>query len=181
LAALMLALRLALAAVFIPAGLAKLLNLAAFARAVANYRLLPPAAVRPVATTLPWLELAAGVLLLLGLGTGPVAAALAVLLLAFALAVSVNLLRGRRIDCGCFTGPGPRQITWATVARNLGLSAVAAWAALIPPARPGSSEAAAVVVLTLAVLLAFRLAGAALTMARAEAALSRSLATIRQR
>jgi hypothetical protein len=170
------AIRLALAAVFIPAGLAKLLNREAFARAVANYRLLPPAAVRPVARTLPVLELGAGLLLLAGLGTRLVAATLAVLLVAFALAVSVNLLRGRRIDCGCFTGPGPREITWATVARNAGLSAVAVWLAAAQPATLGGSDSAAVAVLTLTLLLSFRLAGAALTTARADAALTRALA-----
>ena len=175
-AALALASRLALAVLFVLAGLAKLLNLAAFTRAVANYRLLPTAAVRPVATALPGLELATGLLLLLGLGTRPVAATLALMLLGFALAVSVNLLRGRRIDCGCFTGPGPRRITWATVARNLGLAAVAAWLALATPAPLEESGTGAVVVLTLTVLAAARLAATVLATLRASAALDRSLA-----
>ena len=122
------------------AGLAKLANLDAFTRAVANYRLLP----------------AAGALPLAGVATRLVALALAALLLAFAAAVAVNLRRGRRIDCGCFTGPGPREITCATVARNLAMS----------------TAAAAVLALTL--LCAGRLATAALELTRARTALDRA-------
>lgn len=130
----LLALRLATAVVFLLAGLAKLANLDAFTRAVANYRLLPVRAVRPVARDLPAAEVAAGALLAAGVATRLVALALAAMLLAFAVAVAVNLRRGCRIDCGCFTGPGPREITWATVARNLVMSAGAVLLAARPPA-----------------------------------------------
>jgi uncharacterized membrane protein YphA (DoxX/SURF4 family) len=179
----LLALRLAIAVVFLLAGLAKLANLDAFTRAVANYRLLPARAVRPVARALPAAEVAAGVLLLTGVATRLVALALAALLLAFAAAVAVNLRRGRRIDCGCFTGPGPREITWATVARNLAMSAGAVLLAARPPAAlslwagPGAgghlagTAAAAAACTALVALCATRLAGAALELTRAEAAL----------
>ncbi len=89
--------RFALAVLFLTAGLAKLSAPAEFARAVANYRLLPSGPAGAVATWLPRLEVAAAVLLGLGLATTLAGVVLAGLLLAFTAAVAVNLLRGREI------------------------------------------------------------------------------------
>lgn len=116
---------LVLAAVFGPAAVAKLRAPEAFAGVVENYRLLPPALVRPAALALPPVELAAALGLLLP-ATRPYAAAAAVaLLLVFAAAMGVNLARGRRdIDCGCFVSPLRQKVSWALVARNLALAAL---------------------------------------------------------
>jgi uncharacterized membrane protein YphA (DoxX/SURF4 family) len=127
--------RFALVILFLSAGLAKLSASEEFARAVRNYDLLPARWVAPVATWLPRLEVAAALLLGLGVLTTVVAAGLAGLLLVFTAAVAVNLVRGREIDCGCFGSSAPRRITWATVARNLALTALAALVvAWSPPA-----------------------------------------------
>jgi uncharacterized membrane protein YphA (DoxX/SURF4 family) len=131
-----LAAQLALAAVFVRSGLAKLASPDEFVRAVANYRLLPPLLNGPVARGLPVAEVAAGGLLLLGVGAGPVALLLAILLVAFSVAVAINLSRGRRIECGC-RGAAPSRITWAHVAGNLVLAA----AALMVTAQPLRSPA----------------------------------------
>jgi uncharacterized membrane protein YphA (DoxX/SURF4 family) len=121
-----LAARFVLATVFGLAGVAKLSARAAFASAVAKYELLPERLVRPVALAIPPLEVAGGSLLALGLATQPVAALLGLALCAFTAAAATALLRGKSLDCGCFGPAAPRPITWLTIARNLGLLALAA-------------------------------------------------------
>lgn len=61
---------------------------------------------------------------MVGVATGPIALALGLLLLAFICAVSINLLRGRRIECGC-AGAAAREITWSHVLRNLAFTVMA--------------------------------------------------------
>ncbi len=100
--------RLPLGLVFIYAALEKIIDPEAFALVIDNYRLLPQRLVAPVALTLPWLELWAGVLVLIGLWKRAAALILAGLLTAFLVAVSYNLYRGLDFECGCF-GSGSRQ------------------------------------------------------------------------
>lgn len=121
--------------VFLLAGGAKLPRRNEFERAVRAYGLLPSGFVRPVARALPGVEVALGVLMLLGLGTAPVASFVGVTLLAFSLAVALNLARGRDLDCGCFAVGAPRHIGWPLIARNLVLIGMtAAVAAASSPA-----------------------------------------------
>lgn len=128
-----LAARFVLATVFLLAGTAKLSARRSFASGVAKYELLPPALVRPVALALPPLEVAGGALLALGLAVRPVGAVLGLALCAFTVAVSSALLRGKRLDCGCF-GPGaPRPITFSTLLRNVALLGLAVLVVLHPP------------------------------------------------
>ena len=75
--------------------------------AVAAYRVLPDALVVPVATLLPPLEIALGLLLLAGLATRLAAVVGTVLLLAFVAGLVQAWARGLAIDCGCFGGGGP--------------------------------------------------------------------------
>jgi heme O synthase-like polyprenyltransferase len=100
------------------AGLSKLPRRREFANAVERYQLLPDRLVPLVARVVPVAELLAGAALLLGLGLQIVAALVALMLAAFTVAVSTALLRGREIDCGCFSGVSPTRITWLTVGRN---------------------------------------------------------------
>ena len=121
-----LAAALVLAAIFGPAGLAKLVARDTFAGVVANYRLLPEWLVTPTAVVLPCVEIAVAIGLLFA-ATRPGAALVAlVLLLLFAAAMAINLLRGRRdIDCGCAIGRLRERIGWPLVARNLMLAVIA--------------------------------------------------------
>jgi uncharacterized membrane protein len=113
-----------LATVFGAAGATKLRALEVFAGVVANYRLLPEAAVRPVAYALPVVEVVAAVCLLVPAPRPLAAAVVVLLLLAFAAAMAVNLRRGRdHIDCGCFVSLLRQRIGWPLVARNLLLAA----------------------------------------------------------
>jgi uncharacterized membrane protein YphA (DoxX/SURF4 family) len=124
--------RCVIVAIFFRAGLGKMSDLADFRSAVANYRLLPAAAVPAVALSMPFAEAAAALLLAVGVLTGPVAALLALLLVTFATAIAINLARGRVFDCGC-AGSAPRKIGWQHVAVNLTLAAAAVAIALAPP------------------------------------------------
>ncbi len=94
--------QLALGLLFVVAALPKLADPPSFAHMIYNYRLLPGTLVNVFALVLPWLELLAGVALLLGLWTRASAALTGLLLVVFVGAVSVNLLRGNAIECGCF-------------------------------------------------------------------------------
>lgn len=128
-----LAVRFVLAFVFVMAALPKILNLREFQRAVANYNLLPASLASAVALVLPPIELACGLFLLIGVGVTPVGIASAALLVAFAAAVGINLVRGRRIDCGCAGSVAPRTISWQLVAGDAALAAMATFAALVNP------------------------------------------------
>jgi uncharacterized membrane protein YphA (DoxX/SURF4 family) len=131
----LLAARWLIAGLFLRSGLAKAAGLGEFRSAVANYRLLPSALVRPVAVILPLAEIVAAVLLAVGILPLVVAAILAVLLVAFAAAVGINLARGRVFDCGCAgSAAAPRMISWQHVATNLVLAVLAAAVAVASPA-----------------------------------------------
>ena len=128
------ALQLALAALLGVAGALKLADPAAFAGEIANYRLLPSLAPY-LAVTLPTVEIAIALALLVPAASWRRAAALAAfaLLAVFTVAVTQVVVRGLNVSCGCFGGnSGP--VTLATVARDLALLAAAA--ALLALGRP---------------------------------------------
>jgi Methylamine utilisation protein MauE len=128
-----LAFRFVLGFVFLLASLPKLAAPRDFARAVANYQLLPFGFVRPVARWLPVLELTAAILLLAGIALPVVAAGASVLLVAFATAVTINLLRGRLIECGCGGWASPKRIGPGLVVRDLVLAAAGVSLAVSAP------------------------------------------------
>lgn len=132
--------------VFLSAAVPKLLLAREFEDAVANYELLPPELVRPVSKVVPWLEL-----LIAGgffFGAARVAGGIAALiLLAFAVAVGANLLRGRRIECGCVGVAAPRRISWYLVGKDCVLATISTAVTLSPEGLSGSvssSDAVAV-------------------------------------
>jgi uncharacterized membrane protein YphA (DoxX/SURF4 family) len=98
--------RLVLAGVFLYAGASKVGDLAESGRAVGAYDLMPAATARAVGAALPFVELALGVLLLVGLATRLAAAVASGLLVVFIAGVSSAWIRGLSIDCGCFGGGG---------------------------------------------------------------------------
>jgi uncharacterized membrane protein YphA (DoxX/SURF4 family) len=94
-------LRLALAGVFIYAGVVKLLDPRTFAHAIAQYDLVPEALLPMVAIGLPALELLAGAGLVLEVrGSLTV---IAVLLVVFLVVLGYAVWQDLDIDCGCFT------------------------------------------------------------------------------
>jgi uncharacterized membrane protein YphA (DoxX/SURF4 family) len=111
--------RLALAAIFFWAALPKIGAPAQFARDIANYRLLPGVLVHPTVIALPWIELLAAALLVLGIWTRAAALVCTLLLLAFTGALVLAIQRGLNIECGCFGQvESGGAIGWTTVARD---------------------------------------------------------------
>ncbi len=94
--------QIALGVFFAAAALPKIVDPPGFAHMVYNYRLVPGAFVNLMALAMPWVELLAGLALILGIWTRTSAALVGALLLVFVLAISINLARGNAIDCGCF-------------------------------------------------------------------------------
>lgn len=99
---------------------------AQFSASLAAYRLIPATLLGPASRSLPWIEIAITIGLLVPASQQLAASAGALLLLLYAAAMGTNLLRGRAdIDCGC--NPGRYQpISWLLVARNLLLCALSA-------------------------------------------------------
>lgn len=96
--------QLAVGSVFLAASLLKVTDMTAFRQAVAGYAVLPRRLVPVVALVLVLLEFAVA-LALIGGYIVVIAASVAVVMLGFfASGIAVNLLRGRRIQCGCFGG-----------------------------------------------------------------------------
>ena len=94
--------QIALGVFFVAAALPKLVDPPSFAHMIYNYRLVPGGFVNLMALVMPWLELLAGLALILGVWTRTSAILVGALLLVFVAAISLNLARGNAIDCGCF-------------------------------------------------------------------------------
>ncbi len=90
-----------LGGLFIYAGDLKLLHPDDFAEAVLAYQLLPVALVGTAAAVLSWLEVAAGLMLVLGLKRRSCLLILGWLAGAFLLVMLITAARGLKIDCGC--------------------------------------------------------------------------------
>lgn len=97
-----LAARLLIGSLFVYASIYKILDPADFANAIRNYMILPPQWSNIVALTLPWIELFAGSLLILGIQTRPAALLTTGMLSVFLCAIVYAYAIGLNIDCGCF-------------------------------------------------------------------------------
>ena len=132
--------RLALAGVFLGAGLPKIFDLAASARAVNAYQLMPWSVAQVVGAVQPFLEVGVGLLLLIGLITRFAASLAALLLVIFVSGVASAWARGLSIDCGCFSKGGQLPIgvapnyTWDVV-RDVLFLALAVFLILFPSSR----------------------------------------------
>jgi len=114
----------ALALILFAAAWHKLSDAEVFAGALQAYQLLPAPLVGAVARVLPLIEAGLGIALLVPLSRSPALVATAVLMLTYATAMGINLARGRdQVDCGC--GGEAHPLSWALVARNVVLAAVA--------------------------------------------------------
>lgn len=110
-----------LGAVFIWACLPKIAHPGYFALAIATYDILPLALVNPMAIILPYIELAAGVMLIIGLRTRAAALLVAGMMLVFTVAVSIALYHGLDASCGCFAAQSLEDdpISWLTILRDV--------------------------------------------------------------
>lgn len=95
--------RLILGGLFIYAGISKIAHPHVFAKIIHNYQLLPGSLVYLSAAILPWVEIVAGFLLVIGIFRRTSAIILSALLLVFLVAITFNVARGLSFDCGCFS------------------------------------------------------------------------------
>jgi putative oxidoreductase len=116
------AVSLAVAAVFIYAGIEKIHDPLQFADSIAAFAILPAVLINLLAMGLPPFEIACG-LLLIGPWTRRVGAlAIAIILVVFMIALSSALLRGLTLDCGCFgVGAPSRPRMWLELALDAAL------------------------------------------------------------
>ena len=122
---LLLLVRIFLGGMFIYAAIPKIIDPFDFAIGVYNYKLLPGFAVGFVAASLPWLEIVAGTLLVLGIRIRASALAITGMLTVFTVVMLINTLRGIDVDCGCFTSD--RFIGWQTVGEDAFFTLLAIW------------------------------------------------------
>jgi putative oxidoreductase len=94
--------RLIVGGVFVWAAVLKIRDPLGFAQNIANYRVVGNMIAFWVAVVLPWLELTAGVLLIVGLWRRTNALLLSLMLAGFIILVAVTIARGIDVDCGCF-------------------------------------------------------------------------------
>jgi uncharacterized membrane protein YphA (DoxX/SURF4 family) len=132
--------RLGLAAVWLYAGASKVTDLAASGRAVNAYQVMPYDLARVVGAALPFVEIALGLLLLVGLATRLVAAVSAVVLVVFIAGIVWAWARGLAIDCGCFGGGGELAAGQSPsylpeILRDLGFGLLAGFLIVFPRTR----------------------------------------------
>lgn len=92
----------ALGVFFVVASLPKIVDPPSFAHMIYNYRILPGALINSAALVMPWVELIAGIALILGVWKRSAGAIIGSMLVVFIVAIAINLARGNAIDCGCF-------------------------------------------------------------------------------
>jgi uncharacterized membrane protein YphA (DoxX/SURF4 family) len=128
--------RLGLAAVWLISGWIKFIDPTQTVVAVRAYQLLPEDLVRPVAYTMPMLEIALGLFLVIGLGVRLTAIVSAAALLVLIGVIISVWARGLSIDCGCFGGGGAADVDgWdyaREIARDVGFLALAVWLVVFP-------------------------------------------------
>jgi uncharacterized membrane protein YphA (DoxX/SURF4 family) len=133
----LLAIRVILGAVFVYGGYVKLrVPWALFGMAIDSYHLVPLRFIEPLARTIPWFEVALGLLLIFGWLLRISTAAVSLTLAIFFVAMLRAFLNHQQIDCGCF-GPGDPISKW-TLLRDGSLLAGAlllTWMAFRSPRR----------------------------------------------
>jgi uncharacterized membrane protein YphA (DoxX/SURF4 family) len=128
-------LRVGLGPVWLVAGTLKINDPDGMVRSVRAFRILPESLVQPVAYAVPFLEIALGVLLLVGLAVRLSAVVSTAMFAVYIAAIASASARGLRIDCGCFSSGGnlaadaPTHYTSELVRDSLLLAvcAVLAW------------------------------------------------------
>ena len=110
-----------LGVLFVGACLHKIAVPASFALDIATYDILPLAAINLVAIGLPWIELIAGVMLIVGWRVRGSSLVIAGMMVVFLVALCIALARGLDMSCGCFASQGAEDdpISRMTVIRDL--------------------------------------------------------------
>jgi uncharacterized membrane protein YphA (DoxX/SURF4 family) len=107
--------------VFVGACLHKIADPRSFALDIATYDILPLVLVNLTAITLPWIELAAGAMLLTGCRVRAASILVTGMMLVFLAALVIALARGIDMSCGCFASQGAEEdpISSTTIIRDV--------------------------------------------------------------
>lgn len=124
--------RLYLALVFIFSGIDKINDLAGFAQSIENYRILPIYLVNIFAIVIPWIEVVAGGLLLIGLYIRENSLIIGTLTGIFTIAVLIAMLKGLDIDCGCMGTHDGQKVGLIKIIENISLIIVAYLSMIFP-------------------------------------------------
>ena len=113
--------RLILGSVFIVAAIDKIAFPDAFAANVIAYKLIPYSLVNLFALIIPWLELFCGIFLVGRVFPRSSSFLVSGLLTIFTIAMITALVRGLKIDCGCFSAEHNSPVSWMRVLEDIGL------------------------------------------------------------
>jgi len=127
--------RLVLGGLFVYAGAVKAFDPLDFAQNIRNYQLVGQSLSFVAAIVLPWLEILAGLALILGVWTRGAALAVTGLLVFFIVLTAVTMVRGLDVDCGCF-GSLSRKSGWGVILEDLGMLALGLSILLDRPINP---------------------------------------------
>ena len=137
--------RLVLGGVLIAAGALKAGNPAHAAMAVRAYQVLPVTLANILGYALPWVEMGAGLALVIGVAVKATAIIGGGLMVVFIVAIAQAWARGLSIDCGCFGGGGavaPGHTAYAQeILRDTGLTALAVYLFRFPHGKFGLDKA----------------------------------------
>lgn len=94
--------RLLIAGMFIYAAFYKIIEPGSFAKSIWYYHLVPGNLINLMALVLPWLELLAGLALIVGVCYRGAVLWANLMMVVFIVALTTTISRGINIDCGCF-------------------------------------------------------------------------------
>ena len=98
--------RLLIGGILIYASFNKIVDPGGFAKAIANYHIIPFGLENSMAIILPWLELIVGLCLIIGVFIDGAAFLVIVMMVVFIVAITFAILSGYNIECGCGLKPG---------------------------------------------------------------------------
>jgi uncharacterized membrane protein YphA (DoxX/SURF4 family) len=142
--------RLIVGGVLLVAGGLKVTKPTESANATAAYKILPTEMAHIVGYALPWLEVAIGLLLILGIMVRQAAIVAGLIMVVFIGAIASVWARGLLIDCGCFGGGGVIDPSLAAqvhrtyfieIMRDLGLALCALYLYFFPYGKFGIEKA----------------------------------------
>jgi uncharacterized membrane protein YphA (DoxX/SURF4 family) len=114
-------LRLVIGGLFIYASLDKIAHPEAFARAIANYKITPYWGVNIIALVLPWVEMVAGLALVLGIWVRGSSFVFTAMIIVFIGAMAQAALRGIDTHCGCFSVDAGEKVGLLSVGRDIAM------------------------------------------------------------